>query len=41
MFRTDIPLFGVVLLGVILIVGALLFLPLAMLGPIAEHLSVG
>ena len=38
-FRTDTPLFGVVLLGTILIVGALLFLPLAMLGPIAEHLS--
>lgn len=40
-FRTDTPLFGVVLLGTILIVGALLFLPLAMLGPIAEHLSAG
>lgn len=39
-FRTDTLLFGVVLLGTILIVGALLFLPLAMLGPIAEHLSV-
>jgi K+-transporting ATPase ATPase A chain len=31
-FRTDTLLFGVVLLGTILIVGALLFLPLAMLG---------
>lgn len=40
-FRTDTPLFGVVLIGTILIVGALLFLPLAMLGPIAEHLSAG
>ncbi len=39
-FRTDTLLFGVVLLGTILIVGALLFLPLAMLGPIAEHLSL-
>ncbi len=38
-FRTDTLLFGVVLLGTILIVGALLFLPLAMLGPIAEHLN--
>lgn len=38
-FRTDTPLFGVVLLGTILIVGALLFLPVAILGPIAEHLS--
>jgi K+-transporting ATPase ATPase A chain len=34
-------LFGVVLIGTILIVGALLFLPLAMLGPMAEHLSIG
>jgi K+-transporting ATPase ATPase A chain len=39
-FRTDTALFGVVLAGTILIVGALLFLPLAMLGPVAEHLSV-
>jgi K+-transporting ATPase ATPase A chain len=40
-FRTDTFLFGVVLLGTILIVGALLFLPVAMLGPIAEQLRVG
>jgi K+-transporting ATPase ATPase A chain len=40
-FRTDTVLFGVVLIGTILIVGALLFLPIAMLGPIAEHLSIG
>ena len=40
-FRTDTVLFGVVLLGTILIVGALLFLPLAVLGPIAEHIGVG
>uniref|UniRef100_A0A7C2P500 Potassium-transporting ATPase potassium-binding subunit n=1 Tax=Schlesneria paludicola TaxID=360056 RepID=A0A7C2P500_9PLAN len=40
-FRTDTLLFGIVLLGTILIVGALLFLPLAMLGPIAEHLATG
>jgi K+-transporting ATPase ATPase A chain len=39
-FRTDTFLFGVVLLGTILIVGALLFLPVAILGPIAEHLSI-
>jgi K+-transporting ATPase ATPase A chain len=38
-FRVDTPLFGAVLVGVILIVGALLFLPLAVLGPIAEHLG--
>ncbi|MFV0445410.1 MAG: potassium-transporting ATPase subunit KdpA [Planctomycetaceae bacterium] len=39
-FRTDTATFGVVLAGTVLIVGALLFLPLAVLGPIAEHLSV-
>jgi K+-transporting ATPase ATPase A chain len=38
-FRTDTATFGVVLAGTVLIVGALLFLPLAFLGPIAEHLS--
>jgi len=38
--RTDTVLFGFVLLGTIIIVGALLFLPVAVLGPIAEHLSV-
>jgi K+-transporting ATPase ATPase A chain len=39
-FRTDSMLFGVVLIGTILIVGALLFMPVAMLGPIAEQLSL-
>jgi K+-transporting ATPase ATPase A chain len=38
-FRTDSWMFGVILLGTVLIVGALLFLPLAVLGPIAEHLG--
>lgn len=39
---TDTPLFGFVLLGCVLFIGALLFLPVAVLGPIAEHLvSVG
>ena len=38
-FRTDTWLFGLILLGTVLIVGALLFMPLAMLGPIAEHLG--
>jgi potassium-transporting ATPase potassium-binding subunit len=38
-FRTDSWMFGIILLGTILIVGALLFLPLAVLGPIAEHLQ--
>jgi potassium-transporting ATPase potassium-binding subunit len=37
--RTDTPTFGVVLVGTIVLVGALLFLPVAALGPIAEHLS--
>lgn len=35
--RTDTATFGLVLLGTILLVGALLFLPAAILGPIAEH----
>ena len=39
-FRTDSWMFGLILLGTVLIVGALLFLPLAVLGPIAEQLSV-
>ncbi len=38
-FRTDSWMFGAILLGTVLIVGALLFLPLAVLGPVAEHLS--
>ena len=37
--RTDNLLFGGMLLGCVLIVGALLFMPVAVLGPIAEHLS--
>jgi K+-transporting ATPase ATPase A chain len=37
--RTDSPTFGFVLLGTILLVGALLFLPAAVLGPVAEHLG--
>ncbi|MGE0376302.1 MAG: potassium-transporting ATPase subunit KdpA [Planctomycetaceae bacterium] len=40
-FRTDTPTFGFVLAGTVFIVGALLFLPLAVLGPIAEHLGAG
>ncbi len=38
-FRVDSWMFGSVLLATLLIIGALLFLPLAVLGPIAEHLS--
>jgi potassium-transporting ATPase potassium-binding subunit len=37
--RTDTVTFGLVLLGVILLLGALLFLPLAALGPVAEQLG--
>ena len=35
--RTDTFTFACVLLGTILLVGALLFLPVAALGPVAEH----
>src|SRR5229473_1335725 len=35
--RTDTITFGCLLLGTILLVGSLLFLPAAALGPIAEH----
>ncbi len=35
--RTDTVTFGVLLLATILIIGALLFLPVAALGPLAEH----
>jgi K+-transporting ATPase ATPase A chain len=37
--RTDTITFGFVLVGTILLVGALLFLPAAVLGPVAEHLG--
>ncbi|MBE2180256.1 MAG: potassium-transporting ATPase subunit A [Chthoniobacterales bacterium] len=36
--RVDAPTFGILLLGVIVLFGALTFLPAAMLGPVAEHL---
>jgi K+-transporting ATPase ATPase A chain len=38
--HTDTPLFGLVILGSVVLIGALLFLPVAVLGPIAEHLAV-
>lgn len=38
--RTDTPLFGMVILGSVVFIGALLFLPVAVLGPIAEHLAI-
>jgi K+-transporting ATPase ATPase A chain len=40
-FRTDTPMFVGLLLGVILIVGALTFFPAVSLGPIVEQLSHG
>jgi K+-transporting ATPase ATPase A chain len=40
-FRTDQPMFGGLLVGVILIVGALTFFPAVSLGPIVEQLSHG
>ena len=40
-FRTDTPIFGGLLVGVILIVGALTFFPAVSLGPIVEQLSHG
>jgi K+-transporting ATPase ATPase A chain len=39
--RTDSLLFGTVIFGSVLFIGALLFLPVAVLGPIAEHLAAG
>lgn len=36
-FRVDTPLFGVLLVGVILIVGGLTFFPALSLGPVVEH----
>ena len=35
----DTVTFGLLLLGTIAVVGALLFLPVAALGPLAEHLG--
>ena len=35
--RDDSPTFAVLVLGTILIIGALLFLPVAALGPVADH----
>ena len=37
--RTDSLTFGMVVVGTIVLVGALLFLPVAVLGPVAEHLG--
>ncbi|MFY9883997.1 MAG: potassium-transporting ATPase subunit KdpA [Candidatus Cybelea sp.] len=39
-FRTDNTLFVALLVGVILLVGALTFLPADLLGPIVEHFEL-
>lgn len=39
-FRTDTPLFGVILVGTFFIVGALTFFPTLVLGPVAEYLTL-
>ncbi|WP_338753098.1 potassium-transporting ATPase subunit KdpA [Bacillus sp. FJAT-52991] len=39
-FKTDQPLFSGLLIGTVLIVGALTFLPVLALGPIAEYLTI-
>ncbi len=38
--RTDTPTFGVMVFAVILFLGALTFFPVALLGPVLEHLSI-
>jgi K+-transporting ATPase ATPase A chain len=37
--RDDTVTFGCLVLGTIVIIGALLFLPVAALGPLADHLG--
>ena len=39
-FKTDTPLFTIILIVIILVVGALTFFPALALGPIAEHLGM-
>lgn len=39
-FRTDTPLFTIILMAIILVVGALTFFPVVAIGPIAEHLGM-
>ncbi len=38
--RIDTPLFAVVILGSVVLIGALLFMPVAVLGPVADYLSI-
>ncbi len=39
-FRTDTATFGLILIAVVAVIGALLFLPVAVLAPISEHLQM-
>ncbi|MNW09712.1 Potassium-transporting ATPase A chain [compost metagenome] len=39
-FRTDNKLFMGIVVGTVLLIGALTFLPVIVLGPIAEHLTL-
>ena len=39
-FKTDNIIFTVILFGIIVIIGALTFLPAFALGPVAEHLTI-
>jgi K+-transporting ATPase ATPase A chain len=39
-FRTDNALFACLLMGTVILIGALTFLPVIVLGPIAEHLTI-
>jgi K+-transporting ATPase ATPase A chain len=37
--RTDTPTFGVLLVGVVVLIGALTFLPAFLLGPVVQSLT--
>jgi K+-transporting ATPase ATPase A chain len=37
--RTDTLLFTIIIFGSVVFIGALLFLPVAVLGPVADHLA--
>ncbi len=39
-FRTDTSAFGIIFLATVLIVGALTFFPVLVLGPVAEYLTL-
>jgi K+-transporting ATPase ATPase A chain len=39
-FRTDSPVFGITLLFIIIVIGALSFFPALVLGPVAQQLTL-